>query len=1316
MATITHNIIEVNADNFANLENITREDANLLTPIEVANTFAANDNFIELTYYSPTGEKISTIENYTNFSVLTGDTINGRDGTKEVSINVLADYKQYNSETSEVVALYNFLDYSYSNTNTPESFYIESISPDRTEVRLVSVELQATQVLEYTNTLITKKDSSPYAQELFLYEGSNTFYSVINIDIEPFRNTYGVLIKLLEPLPQDIALKSRLNVVEKISESTAYRVLTQITQEEEKVPFLRGANFSVEIDNQSTEPSQYFNYDELFSFPTNNSNRELNTLFNKKGAELSIDYSDYQNFINFSSAEERILNFKYKLDLIESYQTNLDLINTSSGTGVTGSATYYRDLLNGVVDNLDHYESHLYYESGSTSWPKSNNTIPYINELSNTPAAETWFTTQKTAAIQYDSTNPDILTNSIPAYLKEDQANDPYNLFIDLIGQHFDNIWVYTDAVSKKYNADNRLNEGVSKDLVEDLLKNFGVKLYTSNRSASDLYRYFTLNSYDQGDEILPQGIISGSDSTPVSEQNYQREVYKRIYHNLPLLMKSKGTERGVRALITCFGIPSDILKVKLYGGQSSTNLPFYGGEEAFTGSLDKIRIDNNNVIVEGDTLSNYTSIYKSNNDVTQDLHRIEIGFSPADNINNYIASQSAVLFPTDNFNIDNYIGDPRSIETNNYQNLNSYRDVVLENLDRYEVEDFIRLIKFFDNNIFRMVRDFIPARTVADTGVIIKSHLLERNKMNSPVLSWTQPEHTGSLKTGFISGSNAKSFDSTGPNLTKNQSKTSYTNRTQTPEGIRIIDTKLNEQVKFDGEFSGSVVTVTDGELNKDNPFKILTYNTVLYNGSFYEVLPASACSLTVPGPLSEVLFNAADYVGVAIGTVQSQITNYPLVAIYDNPISGVYSYSVDSSQLDGNFPTYNFRGTAPYTQYKTYSTTAENISEYGAFCTTSRDVKVIYCNVNQSTTAATPSQVTPLNTDVNIGNWWSNTGLNNFPPHDTGEMRYKITNGSQEVTLQHAQVTNFDFSSNLDTGPFVDGQVYFKIYDNTLENGTHCSIEFQIPFLNCILQHTGTTLGITATNTDASATYPDAISYKAPFKFTGYSPNAVYYARLTADSTNTGQLGDDADTRSDWCEITNTTAVAGVLSLPTGPLGALTESNEGGIDALNNIVEPNNGTYTYPTFRENVAYNGQFSENNISIQIKVIDGTCIATSTFSPVAEYVAPPEANEIEMYYNSNPVNGVGACCPEQGNEETVYSEGIPEDFNDFSSAPDSIFTDDSLETLAPQGYYKHKNVGQPYNQGTAGYWSHDNGGTWITADYEDCTNATDTTCN
>ena len=49
--------------------------------------------------------------------------------------------------------------------------------------------------------------------------------------------------------------------------------------------------------------------------------------------------------------------------------------------------------------------------------------------------------------------------------------------------------------------------------------------------------------------------------------ENITTEIWKRILNNLPYLYKTKGTIRGLKALITCYGIPSTILYVKEYGG-----------------------------------------------------------------------------------------------------------------------------------------------------------------------------------------------------------------------------------------------------------------------------------------------------------------------------------------------------------------------------------------------------------------------------------------------------------------------------------------------------------------------------------------------------------------------------------------------------------------------------------------------------------------------------------------------------------------------------------------------------------------------------
>ena len=288
-----------------------------------------------------------------------------------------------------------------------------------------------------------------------------------------------------------------LNIVELISDSVAYEVDYEVENVEEPKVFLRSPNFNIETQDNSVVPSEYLSYDDLLGYPIGNTNSEIYSMINEKGVELSIDYTDFSNFVHFSSAQERLINFKYKLDLLTSYSASLSTTSTITGgtQGVSGSTAYYQGLYQGIISNFDHYERFLYYESGSHSWPKSNTTKPYINVPSKDPITQianpvvtAWYTDALTNAVAFDSTNYNILTDTIPAYLRDDESNEKYLTFIYMVGQHFDNLWVYGKAVTDKYNNDNRLDFGISKDLVGEALKNFGVKLYTSNKSTEDLF------------------------------------------------------------------------------------------------------------------------------------------------------------------------------------------------------------------------------------------------------------------------------------------------------------------------------------------------------------------------------------------------------------------------------------------------------------------------------------------------------------------------------------------------------------------------------------------------------------------------------------------------------------------------------------------------------------------------------------------------------------------------------------------------------------------------------------------------------------
>ena len=142
----------------------------------------------------------------------------------------------------------------------------------------------------------------------------------------------------------------------------------------------------------------------------------------------------------------------------------------------------------------------------------------------------------------------------------------------------------------------------------------------------------------------------------------------------------------------------------------------------------DKIRVEDN-VLPSGDTLSPFKVLSQQTNassSYTPNINYLEVAFSPQNEINDDIAHQIG------SFNIGEYIGDPRhrSDSKTTYPDLDTLRNAYFQKYTKnYNLVDFIRLIKFFDNSLFKMIRDFVPVRTSLASGIVIKQHILERNK-----------------------------------------------------------------------------------------------------------------------------------------------------------------------------------------------------------------------------------------------------------------------------------------------------------------------------------------------------------------------------------------------------------------------------------------------------------------------------------------------------------------------------------------------------------------------------------------------------------
>ena len=101
-------------------------------------------------------------------------------------------------------------------------------------------------------------------------------------------------------------------------------------------------------------------------------------ILEERGVKVNIDYSDFNNFVYFSSAEQRARNFYYKVGEIEAYNTEITTLDTADTSQVSSSLTLLESKITRIIKNFDGYEKYQYYSSGSSNiYPKSNSTPPY---------------------------------------------------------------------------------------------------------------------------------------------------------------------------------------------------------------------------------------------------------------------------------------------------------------------------------------------------------------------------------------------------------------------------------------------------------------------------------------------------------------------------------------------------------------------------------------------------------------------------------------------------------------------------------------------------------------------------------------------------------------------------------------------------------------------------------------------------------------------------------------------------------------------------------------------------------------------------
>jgi hypothetical protein len=1123
------------------------EDTSLISSSIFSSNWNDNRDYIEYYVFNLNGETIESDLNLVNY-------LSTPEG---LIINPEQDIQNIGFIEGTFNVLYHFFNPLLS-SSIDTTYYISEISSDRTELKINTNQLSSIEITSGYNALKQILTEADYYKDFYLNFGDNQLIIANNVLIDTSNSAnVGIYIKLYEPLPSEFGLKSKLWVVDKVADSVAYQIeLLDDTIFVDTTSYLQGPNFNLKIKDEINNSTDFLNFSQLKNSPSSSLSNQLGNILKQKGIKPNIDYTNYEEFAFFSSVETRIENFYYKLQLLESYQSSSTISTSTINTYLSSNSAVYDKLTTEVIEGFDGFEYYMYFSSGSKAWPKSTSTKPYSLYSTTSPEADAWLTENLPLASDYDRENVNNLVYSIPEFIREDTNNANYELFVEMIGQHFDSIWIYIKDISNKYDRDNRVDYGASRDVIADILRDFGVKIYQNNFSNQDLYNAFLGIGVSgsllppTGSELITNFITASSEIIPLNDIN--QEIYSRLYHNLPTILKKKGTIEGLRTIINCYGVPNTVLRISEFGGKDRDNsndwdywynkanysftpsgsggwveipwtssansgeypktvelrfkapnlavtttysqsiavtadsqdfavvieytgslftsgsysgsiinpentfatikfinetndisasvympvfnntwvslmiteipsrydyiytlhaanklytgndgaqigfyqssscsgsiawansgtlkLPYsssytFGGKtyQPFTGSIqevryydialntqsfqdyvmnplsiegnalegsesslnslffraplgavldnsgsgnqsrssvhtsvtgsyiptssfdngssynlsgsytfstneeyifldqivtgvknrvnDKVRIDVQTT-ASGDTLSPLVRIETNPpqyQNYTRDLTTLEVGFSPQNEINDDIINQLGF------FNIGEFLSNPSLLYTegsNQYPELERFRNNFFEKYTHnYNLKDYVRLIKYFDNSLFKLLKDFIPARVEASTGVIIKQHLLERNRAPVPLPTFTNETYSGSISIGSISGGTLGSFTQFNEYAFNPEGQSlKYVNVTQ-PTGSFIMDltqsfneieitplgniSEINsKQAEFyTGEFEGSDFIVTTQSLNPgcaiflDANTIALEYSPIVFSSTF--------------------------------------------------------------------------------------------------------------------------------------------------------------------------------------------------------------------------------------------------------------------------------------------------------------------------------------------------------------------------------------------------------------------------------------------------------------------------------------------------
>ena len=622
---ITSLVSEINPNTITQ-EGFELLDQNLIPNSTITTSFSPSQDLVEFWVYDINNNLLTGDEDFKDYilspSPSSAPGTSGELGdVSELELNPSEDTINLGFDVGTINTVYNFITYKLG-TSQDIQYYVSEISSDRTELRLntnfiINETIQA-EYLQFRDEI----DANIYVDEFYLNFGDNQYQTCINSQLDTSAKQYSILIKLYDALPPNFSLKDEVSVVVKPAESVAYQVVHPPLENIDlsQVTYLQGPNTNLSINEFLNNSTDLQSQDNLLNTVSTSSANNLSNVLNQKGISLTpnYSYSTFNEFVNFSSAQKRIENFVEKVSQIQSYEADIETLNTISGPTsssiqVSSSVAVASNSIENLIKNFDGYEYFLYYSSGSSTYPKTGSAQPYELLPTTDSTVLTWLGSDvensqyyggiSLSASLFDNTNQNWLYYTIPEFIRDNGDNNQYLEFSNMVGQHFDEIWLYTRAVTEKLNTTSQLSDGVPLDLADDVIASLGYDGFGSNFNNQDPYigligenngvyvpptgselinSYIAVNNgqvvnfWDDGYSFENYVQQLNDPGYPYAIDKVSKEIFKRLYHNMSYLVKKKGTISGLRQLINIWGIPNTILRINEFGGKNKDNTDDY--------------------------------------------------------------------------------------------------------------------------------------------------------------------------------------------------------------------------------------------------------------------------------------------------------------------------------------------------------------------------------------------------------------------------------------------------------------------------------------------------------------------------------------------------------------------------------------------------------------------------------------------------------------------------------------------------------------------------------------------------------------------